>query len=166
MVTTVNVKWEVILTWTEVLQGAIVGVIRRVQNLQKENKAYHGVEDRVAWQVDIEGALGEMAVAKVLDRCWSGQLGKWRADDVGEYQVRTASNPHDRLNLHEDDSDTAAFILCIGQAPAYRLAGWIEGANGKQKEHWKDPTGNDRAAFFVPQARLKSMESLLTVDGT
>ena len=151
--------YEVELTWAEVFQAAMVGVMRRLQNLQRNTNAAYGIADAVAWQHDIDGALGELATAKALGRFWSGSIGHWRADDVYTLQVRTTGNLRNRLILHDADEDEKIFILCCGCVPKYSLRGWIRAYDGKDQRFWNDPTGG-RPAYFVPQSALRPMSDL------
>jgi hypothetical protein len=140
------------LTFYEIMQGAHVGVMRQVENMQKQRKARYGAGHTNDWQLNIEGALAEMALAKYLDRYWAkGMVGD---KDVAGVQVRSTSYANGRLRLHEDDSDDDVFYLVTGINGVYEVVGWILGCNGKREEFWCDPTGNNRHAYFVPQNAL------------
>ena len=54
---------KVRLSYSEILQGAMVGVMRQVQNLKAGRTHRHGGSANNGWQMNIEGALGEMALA-------------------------------------------------------------------------------------------------------
>jgi len=150
---------EITLTSAEVFHGAVTGVMRQVSNLRDGRQDRHGIAREQGWQAHIEGALGELVVARYTNRFWSGNLGKLRADDVGDLQVRTRSRHDYELILHPTDPDDRAFVLVTGTAPTYRLIGWIRGREGKRQEWWKDPAGG-RAAYFVPQRALRPMVAL------
>ena len=139
------------LTSAEIIQGSIVGITRQIQNMQDNRKPAYGAGNKKDWQLNIEGALGEMALAKHLGLFWSkGNLG---GSDVGEFEVRTTTKPSNRLILHDKDSSDAIFYLLTGVNGKYVIRGWIPGGEGKQKEYWSDPqTG--RPAYFVPQKNL------------
>jgi hypothetical protein len=152
---------HVTLTPAELFQGALTGVLRRVQGLQKARRDRNGMDSAgMGWQVDVEGALGELAVAKALGHYWSGNYGDTTAADVRDYQVRYASKAHYRLVLHPDDDPDDIFILVTGAAPDYELRGWLPALLGQLEEYWEDPTGDNRPAYFVPQGLLRDMGDL------
>lgn len=152
---------EVTLTAAECLQAAMVGVTRQITNLRDGRQDAYGAQKDLGWQLHLEGACGEMAFAKYAGIYWSGALGNLSADDVGEFQIRTATRPTDSLILHPKDPDDRIFVLLIGTAPTYQLRGWIHARDGKNTRYWRDPLGN-RAAFFVPQSALKPMRQLFS----
>jgi hypothetical protein len=153
---------KVTLTSWEMMMGAQAGVMRRVENIQHGAQHKHGGERKGNdWQLAIEGALGEMALAKYLGLYWSGK-GRYRAHDVGGvgpgsplgYEVRTRSREDYDLILHPEDPDDRIVWLVVGKSGAYTVKGWIKAGDGKKDEYWKDPAG-DRPAYFVPQNVLR-----------
>jgi len=142
----------VTLTPWEMLLAAQAGVMRQVENCKKGRTPYHGAGTQNDWQLHIEGCLGEYALSKFLGIHWSGK-GNLRAPDVGTVDVRTASQNHHTLILHDADPDDRTFWLLCGINGQYNVKGWITAAEGKQKCHWKDP-GTGRPAYFVPQSAL------------
>jgi hypothetical protein len=153
--TTISVV-QVRLTQAEILSGAQAGLARRLRAISKENRPAHGYDNSANWQLDIEGALSEMAVAKALGRYWGG--GSDAREDVGRVQVRSTPRLDGSLILHPGDPDAAPFVLAVGGEGSYRLAGWILGQDGKRREWWRTDTG--RPAFFVPQSALRPMEEM------
>ena len=150
---------NVLLTWPEVLLAAHVGVARRVDSLRNNRKPAYGCTIEGAWDRDIEGACGEIAVAKALGIYWSGMGGDLKVD-VGPYQVRQTGRANGCLLLHHKDDDDKQFILVTGHPPRMRIAGWIFAGDGKRKQWRKDPTGEGRPAWFVPQSALKDFATL------
>lgn len=141
------------MTPAEMLLAAQAGVMRQVQNIRDGRKHAHGANDASGWQMHIEGAMGEAALAKFLGAYWGGK-GQLRAPDVGDVDVRTAAGPNHCLILHESDPDERRFYLLTGGNGRYQVRGSILGRDGKRPEHWKDPVGG-RAAYFVPQSALE-----------
>ena len=129
---------SVILTPWEMLLAAQAGVMRQVENQKLQRQAYYGAGHENDWQLNIEGCLGEFALSKFLGVHWAGK-GTFRAPDVGDMDVRTASRDHYRLILHEADPDDRVFWLLCGINGHYRVKGWILGKDGKKKEYWQDP---------------------------
>ena len=145
---------EVVLSPSEIETGAIEGVRRCIQGIAKNRKPAYGAGRDKDWQLNIEGRLGEIAVAKFIG-VYSCGTGKFRGADVGKnIEVRTRSShtygvvPAD-LILHPDDPGDRPFYLVTGRNGSYRIHGWIRGRDGKLPGYWKDPAGG-RAAFFVP----------------
>lgn len=153
------------LTTAEMILAGSVGVIRQSTNLSDGREDAHGAARDNGWQLHIDGALGELAVAKFLNLFWSGQLGNLRADDVGSLQVRTTTHDAGRLLIHKTDPDDKVFVLVVGYAPSLRLAGWILGRDAKQEKWWDDPMAlkgrEPRPCFCVPQLRLNPMAQLV-----
>lgn len=118
-----------------------------------------------ALQLHILGAQGEVVIANYLG--YTAEKGIFGGTDVGPYQVRTRSNIYYDLILHASDADDAVFILVLGPIDRPRpkgtlcflVAGWCEGAAGKNRLYWNDPAGG-RPAYFVPQRVLRPMQEL------
>jgi len=143
---------EVKLTSWELMMGAMAGVMRQVENCKKGRRPAHGSGDSNDWQLHVEGALGELALAKAFGLYWSGK-GIFRGPDVAGWQVRTRSKHHYDLILHETDPDDLVYWLVTGLNGAYRIHGHVVGSEGKRSEYWADPAGG-RPAYFVPQKAL------------
>lgn len=150
---------EVTLTWAEVLLAASVGVMRNVQSLRNKcDPGTAGVDD--TWTRNIEGAAGELAVAKYLNVCWSGEIGNYRAADVGPYQVKTnTSRRLDDLILRDTDPTDSLYISVLSFLPRFVLCGWITGLDGKQ-ECWLREGAPGRPAYFVPRRLLLPLAEL------
>lgn len=152
------------LTTAELVQAAIVGVYRQATNLRDGRRDAHGAPTGpMAWGVHVEGAAAEAAVAKAMGVWWSGALGALRAPDAGRAQVRSTTREDGCLIVHPGDDADAPFVLLVGCAPRWRVAGWLAGAECKRPEWWRDPTGQGRFAFFVPQRALRA--GLPTTEG-
>lgn len=144
----------VTLTWPEMRLAAAVGIERAIQGMEKKFSPRYGCGLEENWRLNIEGAAGEMALAKFLSRFWSGNLGDLKADDVGQLQVRTSRRPNADLRLHPDDNDDKAFILLTGVAPSFIVRGWLWAREGKLDKYWRDGA-QGRPAFWVPQSDLR-----------
>ena len=152
--------YPVTLTPAELMQAALVGVMREVQNRKAGRSHAWGGDAAEGWSYHVDGACGECAVAKLLGRFWSGAVGDLTADDVGPLQVRATSHSEGRLILHPRDPDNRAFVLVTGRAPDLTVRGWIPAKEAKRREWWADPTGK-RPAFFVPIGALADMALLM-----
>lgn len=147
------------LTPAEVLTGAHVGIMRQVQNLSKGRRQANNHDPACDWRDHIEGALGEMAVAKWLNRYWSGRLGNLGAADVGNVEVRTSTHDEACLILHGKDPDERVFVLVTGCNGEYVIRGWMFGVEGKRGRYWREPV-RGRGAYFVPAYELSNPESV------
>jgi hypothetical protein len=134
-------------------------MMRQIQNLKAGRKDRYGASTVDGWSLHMQGALGELVVAKLTGRFWSGAVGDLKADDVGELQVRTSEGLNNRLILHPSDPDDRAFVLVLGAPPTFKVPGWIMGRDGKNDDFFSDPRG-DRPAFFVPQHVLLPIDTL------
>jgi len=143
------------LTPSEIMQAATIGVMRSAVSIQKGYKHNYGAHDKDTWQISIEGALGECALAKHLDIYWRG-MGIVRGADVGDQDVRTAWRDNSHLIIHPDDPDNRKFWLLTGLNGKYTVRGWIWAKDAKKQEYWKDMQGTNRPAYFVPQSALNN----------
>lgn len=146
------------LSRSEVMRATLVGVHRHLEAKAKRLRDKHGFTGD-GWGIHIEGALGECALAKALNRYWEGGVNTFKAGDVGALQVRTRSNPEYDLLIRPDDPDRDIFVLVTGEMPCYTIHGWIRGWEAKRPEFLK-PYGNRPAAYFVPKEELKPLAVL------
>jgi len=143
------------LTFAEVQQGTFVGCQRQVENLKNNRQPAHGCGRDNDWQIALEGALGEMALAKHLGLFWSkGVLG---GTDVGDVQVRTTPYSDGRLRAHRKDNDAQRYYLLTGINGVYTAHGWLLGGDCKQEKYWGDLWKTGRPAFWVPQSDLNPL---------
>jgi hypothetical protein len=140
------------LTPAEIQMAALVGSQRVIESIKWGAKHRFGGHNKDTWQMNIEGACGECALAKYLNVFWS--KGSHGALDVDKYNVRTTHHENGCLILHEDDADDVITYLVVGLHGEYRIAGYISGKDGKQAEYWKDPQNTQRWAYFIPQNKL------------
>jgi hypothetical protein len=159
---------KVTLTWAEVAIAARIGEARTIRNRANGNSHRHNHPQPGAadWTTDIEAACAEVAAAKGLGYYMpiTTTPGEDRLGDLGYgIHVRHTAVPTGHLILHPDDPDEGYFVLVVGEAPAYQLPGFLKGADGKDQRWWKDPTGTERHAFFIPQSELVPIEGLVAV---
>lgn len=151
---------DVSLSWPEVAMACRIGVTRHIAALRRDLPDRHGIDRDDGWRAHIEGACGEMAFAKAVDRYWCGSINTFRAGgDVGDIQVRTRSRHDYELIVRASDRDGDAFVLVTGAAPNFRVRGWIRGAAAKNAQ-WIREHGGRAAAYFVPHAALRPVLEL------
>lgn len=136
-----------------------VGAIRALESKTRGLKDRHGM----SWDcldAQIEGAVGELAVAKALNVYWNGSVNTLRALDLSGIQVRTHSQRDYDLIVWPDDSPDDLYVLVTGKMPEYRIHGWIRGSDAMQ-DHWLKEHGDRPPAYVVPQDALQPIETLL-----
>lgn len=154
----------VVLDVDELARGALVGMRRRIESLcsSRVSSFTRSVENE--WHIDIEGALGELAVAKFLGVEWSEGVNTFGAADVGKnIQVKTTGaktqTPHlivTKVTPHH------YYVLVIGSAPQYRIVGWILGEHILAGKFWNDFRGFP--AHWVPVKALDESFSSLPIS--
>src|SRR5215510_5846982 len=80
---------KVTLVESEIMIAAYVGSARNTYAVLHKWRSRAGMSLEQNWTAHIEGAAGELAVAKALGLYWRPNVGVLDADDVGPYQVRT-----------------------------------------------------------------------------
>lgn len=148
------------LTTWEALQAAQVGCMRNVENIKLGRLARYGAGDRGRgdFQLHIDGAMGELAVAKALGIFWSGK-GAFRGPDVGaDIQVRSSDGGRS-LILHTDDPDDSLFYFVrrIDHGLEFEVSEPVRGRDGKRQEYWR--TDVPHPAFFCPVTPLRQRAS-------
>jgi hypothetical protein len=160
----VGETWAIVpLTWDEVKHAGTVALERVLYNLKHKIKEKHGAKT-VLGGLDFHfaGCLGEKSLSKYTGIPWDGNLGNFKAKDVGKLQVRAGTGYRYRLRMHPEDDDNDIFVLAhtvTASLPRVRLGGWLRGYEGKKKEFWSAPIG--RWAFWIEMERCHPMSTLL-----
>ena len=142
------------LDWPEVLMAATIGVARHIESRRKGIINAHGFNGTGQWDIDIEGAAGEMAFAKALNVHWTGAINNFKDGDIGhKVQVRTTKNHNNKLIIRDNDKDDNYFVLVTGSIPLFKIQGFILGSKAKQIQWYIGPNGRPKA-YFVPQDAL------------
>lgn len=153
----------VTLSEAEMRRAAQVGVDRQVSSLLKHLPDAHGYDGEDGWTVHIEGAMGELCVARVLDIEWSESVDTFQhGGDVGHLQVKTRSRHTYDLIVRPDARPSDFYVLVTGKAPYYIVRGWIRAQDATRKE-WVHDFGCRPDAWFVPKEALLPIESLALV---
>jgi hypothetical protein len=142
----------------EMMVAGLNGQMRQVENVRKKYRPpTMGCGHFKDWQLHVEGALAEWAVAKHLGVYPSGF--EFGSGDLGRYEVRSSPNPKTLMYMKPTDKDDHIFIRVTGVNGDYQIHGWITGKDGKQFPK-EDKYNNDRPAIWVPYAALKPMSEL------
>lgn len=150
---------KITLTKGEMFLAAQNGTLRVIESIIKGLQDRHGF-DGPGWDINVEGAAGEIAAAKALGTYWGGTVNTFKSmGDVGDLEVRTRSKDYYELIVREGDNSNAIFILVTGQSPNYNVVGWIKASDAKQKR-WRKTHGGRPPAYFVPHENLRPLEEL------
>lgn len=114
----------------------------------------------------ILGAMGELVVSKLLGVPWEKPINKFKAPDVGEFQVRTAPQSHQGLIFRPADNPDEIFILVTRvNGPHFIVRGWNYGEVCWQEGRITDFGHKERPpAHVLRQERVNNMEELLNRD--
>lgn len=153
-----NKSNEVTLNWHEAAMASEIGRLRHLSAIKNGRRGRNGFAGG-GWQEHIEGACGELAVAKFLGIYWDGSIDAFDKPDVGSYEVRTRSKPEYELIVRTNSKDASIFICVTGQCPTYMIRGWIEGKDAKKTEFLSNH-GGFSPAYFVPHSALMPMSQL------
>lgn len=116
----------------------------------------YGKPDKTQLILHYIGCLGEMALAKGLNRYWSGAgQGFHDDDDVGGLQARATKHPDGCLLVRKDDADDAPYFCLIGEDGTYDIVGWAYGYEAKRVRP-QERAGRP-AAYFYPQHLQRPM---------
>ena len=90
----------VTLNWAEMMQAAVVGVVRHAEALKRQLEDQHGLQDDGSgWLKHIEGACGEMAFAKAVNVYSALTINTFCCPYIGRIQVRTRSRQIGRAHV-------------------------------------------------------------------
>ena len=151
---------DVHLELYEEIMAALVGCRRHISFKAKGMKHRNGMNEEDGWRANIEGACGELAVAKFLNVYWDGSVDTFqsKADLMGNVEVKTRSKHNRDLLIRKnemEDKPNEVYILVTGVSPDFKVRGWIrsEDIRNTGEEFWK--TFDDRPkAWFIPQCFL------------
>jgi hypothetical protein len=144
----------------ECYRAALEGVRRRLRAMSRDAKQMSGYDLRDAWDIDIEGAMAEMVVAKLLGHYWSGDgPGNYKGADVSDnIQVRWTKHENGHLLVNERDNPSHFYFLVTGVAPIYELKGWIAGHKAKIQAYFRRIKPSRPPCYCVPQSDLEPLE--------
>ena len=141
---------EVTLSVEAMVQALMVGGRRTIAAARKALRSPS--QARRTWDIDIEGAMAEMAVAKATGMYFEPELDKFGDADVGQLHVRHTVLPDGCLIIRPEDPE-GRYCLVTGQLGRYRIVGCIDSLDARQDIWMRAPQGRP-AAGFVPQSAL------------
>ena len=141
---------------------------RRNKHNQAHIRDQRVAADRTSFEVDLNGALAELAVVKMTgyswyffeERFWEKRK-KDRDPDVGPIEVKT-NNKRFKTHLllyQRDGIDQRPYLLAIPIGDnRFEMIGWRFGFECRKKRYWMADW--PRPCFAVPDKDLYSVESL------
>ena len=159
------------LTQRELMLGSIVGLQRQVEcqasskngnrSISEYQKRYGNPGVKGLWNNAIEGALGELALAKHLNVYHTG-IGGYNYVDVGEfYEVRTRPEVYQQLFVKKKDNPDKYYVLVQGAYGEYKIRGWICGKEVFSTPSWYHSNGgNTSEQFWVPLEKMHHINEL------
>lgn len=154
---------KIILSETDLYVGSMVGCRRNINDVLN-GFGNRGVAKNRMWDVNINGALGELAFCRLFGIYFAATTEKPDKVDflVGDLKVeiRTAYEATSRLIVRKGDLDDAAFVLMVGSQVEFEFVGWDWGVNCKDDRFLSAPAGRP-PAWFVPGDELKGYEEFI-----
>ena len=157
-----------VLSGSEIHLAVMVGVQRAIDAIRNNRQHRYNSDPGPCWDHNINGAVGELTLAKHVDAFWNGAFGDFTAADVGgRYQVRASEydGPNAGLILHPADRDDQPYVKVLIRLPHVTLVGWMLGREAKQPQFWTDKLKPGRPCFLVPHGTLHGMDELIEEGG-
>jgi hypothetical protein len=149
---------EIRLRDEEIQAATQVAVLRVVNSLDRQNTT-KGLP-RYSFDIDVLGALGEMAVARYLGYGSELSVDTFKdIPDVGKFEVRATQYENGHLILRKGDPGDRAYILVTGGPRLWHLRGWLMGEDAFAPQYERDPGGRG-TCWMVPQSDLNRMRKL------
>lgn len=153
------------LSSTEIIFASLNASFRRVCNRARGRRPANGLTvETQTWDFDIHGAIGELALAKAMDRyphLDASAPGRHGDLPRTHLECRHTVHHHGHLCLYPGDDDSKPFVLVTGEPPQFIVQGWIYAREGKLRCYWieRDPRFK-RPCYAVPQTQLRSTDTL------
>lgn len=142
-----------------------VGVKRNLSSLRRGKQDAHGCDGIDGWTYHIEGACGEAAFATWRGLPWTASVDAEGQPDFAiegfpvDVKTRPGKNGYTDLIVREERPDDWRFVLLVGRAPTYRVAGWVTAKQARERGSVMDPGGR-KASLFIPERALNPWETL------
>jgi hypothetical protein len=150
----------VTLTLSEMLHCGNVGIIRHyeaeIANRQTDKKFEMTQKSLIG--AHVEGAMGEMVVAKARGKYFMPTVNNFKEADLGaNVQVRLRMFHHWDLIIRDNDNPEHIYVLVTGTGPEFCIRGWCHAKDVMLPEYRKNHGGSGEA-WFIPESALKPMK--------
>lgn len=150
------------LNSNELRAAAYVGIDRVVQSIIKVREGTWDNDtdepDAECFKRNIDGAQGEIAVARFLGLYWRPSVGTIKAPDVAGYQVKTSRYPNMLVRKKDKDEDIFIGVQLI-PPDDFLIHGWITGKEAREVGR-KGGDPNRPPCVLVAPEHLHDMASL------
>lgn len=153
---------EISLSESEAQVAAEVGAKRHIFSIYRNKKPNNGAAQ--SFNLHIDGALSEMAVAKALKIYFTVEHEFSGIKDFETFEVRSTTYLNGCLYCLKKDLEDRRYVLVINQFPIFKLVGWSYGKEIKQEKYWKDKSGVGRWAYWMPQSDLRTIETFNIIE--
>lgn len=115
---------------------------------------------------EIRSVCAEIAVAKKFNLYFDGSVGKFKGmgpDLPPDVEVRCTHHPNGKLILREIEKEKCLdyrHVLCVGEVPTFRLAGYIVGRDAFRDE-WEQDKDEQWRSWWIPQNELWAMDTFM-----
>ena len=150
----------VTLSLAEMLHGTNLGVIRMYESHNHGGKHKHGFynSNLDPLCMNVQGAIGEIVVAKVRNLYFMPTVNTFKAADIGSnVQVRLRTKHEWQMIVRDDDDPDHIFVHVTGSGPVYCIRGWAYGKD-VMKPEYRQNHGNRIESWFVPEEALKPFQ--------
>ncbi len=162
-------KSQVLVELTQHQLDLGVGVGHQRNALHRNHGRADGiVRSGTSLEMDIDGALAELAVCVAFNEPWANafvpQITDWDArrkalHDVGSMEVKSTKYAGGCLLVQPQFSDESPYVLVVTNlSPVFRIAGWLYGWEVKQPQFWRVDV--PRPCFMAPQSALRPVNTL------
>jgi hypothetical protein len=108
---------------------------------------------------EISGVLGEIAVARWLDKFPHTLFEDRKTGDVAGHEIRTTTYTTGRLILTKTDDPTRKyFLVTLPDHYTANIVGWLYGYEGQKEEHWN--TDFSIPCYTIEQQRLHDVRDM------
>lgn len=110
---------------------------------------------------EVVGCLAELAMGKFIDRYFIPEVGTFhtKPDCLHDIEVRATAWEDGSLIIRDNDADDRRYVFCVVSGKSVEIMGWLYGYEAKKNEYIRNPNAY-RASWFVPQAKLRAVETL------
>lgn len=149
------------LAWFEIERCVDVAKLRRGERFRKGLRDKHGYAADDVWDIEINSAAAECAVAKAIQRYWAGGVNTFKDADIGtNIQVRWSPLENARLIVRPEDPGEHWYVLVTGREDWFAVHGYILGREAKRDE-WKLAPNGRPPCWMVPRQALSALPARL-----